>query len=174
MTVLAVVGTLASGSTTFCEMLKKKGFETISLSDILREQVRSEGKELTRENLRAKGDELRRRHGKAALAILAWDRIKGKGSWIIESVMVTEEMEFLKSKGAKSVAVTAPEALRYERAVSRGRDKFKTFEEFLEADRKDRELGLDGMIDGADIVISNDGTSGELEEIADLIAKNFQ
>jgi dephospho-CoA kinase len=154
-------------------MLKKKGYKAISLSDILRSEVRSEKKEITRENLRAKGDELRKKHGKAALAVIAWDKIKGGGNWTVESILVTEEMEFLKSKGAKSIAVTAPEKLRYERALSRGRDSFKTFEEFLIADKKDKELGLDEMIEKSDLLISNDGTSEELEEIADLIAKNF-
>ena len=49
--IYGVTGNYGSGKDTVAEILEKLGFEHISFSDILREELRKEKKAITRENL---------------------------------------------------------------------------------------------------------------------------
>src|SRR3989344_839588 len=66
--VIGVTGEYGAGKDTVAEVLGELGFEHISLSDFLREKLRSKGGKITRERMIATGDELRRREGADVLA----------------------------------------------------------------------------------------------------------
>ena len=170
--IVTVTGSIGAGETTFSDILEKRGFRKISLSDILREKLREMGKPVIRENLRELGDKLREEHGKEALAKLAWEKMKSGGDWVVDSVMALEEAEFLKGKGAHTAGITAPDMVRYERIKARG-DEFSSFEEFIKVDNHDKTVGVDTILENADFLISNDGTVEDLEEVADLIIKTI-
>ncbi len=170
--IIAVTGRISAGETTLCELLERRGFKRLSLSDILRDMLREQGKPVVRENLRKLGDSLRKKMGKAAIAKLAWEKMKGGGDWVVDSVYTYEEGEFLRSKGAYLVGVVAPVELRYQRSLNRG-DGYSSIQEFLEDDEKDRELGIDRMVAEADFVISNDGTIKQLEEKVEGMLKTI-
>jgi len=167
--IIGVSGPIGAGKTTICEILKARGFRYISLSDVLREECIKRGLNLERKNLRRVGDELRKRYGKAALAIIAWKRIEKNGNWVIDSIRVPEEAEYFKKKGAFILGVYAPAKIRYERIRARGRDLYKSFEEFRREDEHDRALGIDQILKNADFIILNDGTMEELEENVDML-----
>lgn len=175
--IIAVTGTIGAGETAFRDILVKKGFKQVSLSDILREKLKGMEKEVTRDNLRWLGDKLREEEGGAALAKLAWKKISAGGNWVVDSVMSVEEMNFLREKGAYAVGITAPEMARYERSVKRketeGQDSFKSFEDFLQTDAHDRTIGVDDIMENVDFVINNDGTLEDLEAIADMIVETI-
>ncbi len=173
--ILVVSGGIGAGESTFCDLLIKHNFQKESLSNILRELVKKEGKEIVRKNLRAKADSLRLKYGKAALAIMAWEKIKNlKGNWVIESFMAKEETDFFREKGAKVIGVVAPDRLRYERVLKRqGRDTFSSFEEFLKIDLKKRDIGIDSIIEDADFIIVNDGSLEELNEMVTLFVESI-
>ena len=82
MVIIGVTGTLCSGKGVIVEFFKKKGFVSISLSDILREEANINNIELTRENLQKLGNLIREKHGSGVLAVLAFvvniDRIYTK------------------------------------------------------------------------------------------------
>ena len=166
--IIAVTGGIGAGESTFTELLEKRGFQKISHSDILRDILREQGKPVTRENLRALGDELRKKYGGDAVSRLVWKKIQGKGNWVIDSLYTTEEARFLRSKGSVIVGITADAKTRYERVKKRG-DRFRSFKEFLEADKHDRESGIDQILQDADFIISNDGTLEELEQAIDSL-----
>ncbi len=120
MTIIGVTGTLCSGKGTITEYFKQKGFETISLSDILREEAKLNNIELTRENLQNLGNQIRSKHGIGALAILALEKMKNKENLVIESIRNPGEIEELrKNKNFFLIAVDAPREVRIERLLKR-------------------------------------------------------
>jgi len=168
--IIAVTGRISAGETTLCELLERKGFQRLSLSDILRDMLREQGRPVVRENLRKLGDSLRKKMGKAAIAKLAWEKMKGGGNWVVDSVYTYEEGKFLRDRGAYLVGVVAPIELRYQRSLERG-DRYSSIQEFLEDDEKDQELGIDKMVAEADFVVSNDGTIEQLEKKVEAMLK---
>jgi len=57
--IIGLTGTMASGKDAVADILKKKGFICLSLSDEVREEAKNRQIELTRENLQILGDEKR-------------------------------------------------------------------------------------------------------------------
>ncbi len=174
--IIAVVGPIASGKSTAAGILRLRGFYSISLSDILREEAKRRGLRPSRENLYALGEELRAKYGRAVLAEMALKRIKALGARnaVIESVRWPEEVEALKRAGAVVICIDAPRWLRYLRVRRRGRtgETDITFREFLRQDLKELSRGLRRAMELCDFKIKNTSTVRELEEaLADLLEK---
>ena len=169
--IIAVTGRICAGETSVCKVLEKKGFKRLSLSDMLREELRKQGKKVVRENLDVIGDKLRSEKGKAFLAMLALKKAR-EGDWAFDSIYVPEEAELLRSKGAYIVGVVAPVVVRYERARKRG-EKFPSLEAFVTRDDYDARWGIDKIVEGADFIISNDGTLEDLEGSIDLVLETI-
>jgi dephospho-CoA kinase len=170
--IIAVTGRMSAGETAFCKIVEKKGLKRLSLSDILREKLREQGKPVVRENLIELGDSLRKEMGEAAMAKLAWEKIGGGGDWVLDSIYAVKEAEFLRDKGAYLVGITAPAGLRFKRSLARG-EKFPSLEEFIKFDDYDQRWGIDKMVGDADFVVSNDGTLEDLEKHAESILKTI-
>jgi dephospho-CoA kinase len=186
MKVIGITGTLASGKTTVKDFfLSHFSSYFVSLSDIIKEEVMKEGKELKRENLIEKGNELRKRYGNQILAEVATltfpDKIE-KEVLIIEGIRNPGEAEYLRKKFGKDfilIAVDAPREIRFKRLLERGKeDDPKTFEEFLEIDEID--LGKNQPDYGqnvktclklADYLMINDGSISELNKKLEKISK---
>ncbi len=166
MVIIGVVGPIGAGKSEVCRILEKLGYFRISLSDILREEARKRGLSTEREVLRKLGDELRAKLGKGALAKLAIEELRKKGikRAVIDSVRLPEEVKEIEKAGGFCIGVTAPIELRWSRIAKRGRDKYRSFEEFKEADAWDRSLGIDDALELCRYVIANIGSLGELEE----------
>ena len=65
---IGLTGRNAAGKGEVAEYLKKKSFYYYSLSDVIRDEIRSRGQEPTREALIEVGNELRQKHGAHILA----------------------------------------------------------------------------------------------------------
>lgn len=142
MVIIGITGTLCSGKGMLTAYFKERGFDTISLSDLLREEANLKGIELTRENLQRLGNELREKHGSGALAILALQRILGKENMVIESIRNPGEvLELRKNKDFKLIAVDAPRELRIERLLNR----------YNESERKEDPVTRETVIEKMDI-----------------------
>jgi len=177
--IIGVTGWFASGKDTVADYLKEKGFQSISLSDILREKLREEGIEVIRENLLKKGNELRSKYGTGHLAELALKRIEidGGKNWIIPSVrQVGEIKELRKNKDFVLWEINAPLETRFERMRKRDKngedDAIDTIEEFkrreeLETSGKKNAPQLDLVIPMADTIVDNSGTFEELHKKID-------
>ena len=164
---IGVTGEFCSGKDTFAEYLKNKGYEHISLSDIIREEANRRGIELTRENLQKLGNELREKEGSGALAKRAIQEMSGDKNYVVTSIRNPLEVkELARSKNFVLVCVSAPSELRYKRASARLREKEKvtTFEEFIESEKKEmhsqEETGqrIKDCIDMAQFRFMNDST----------------
>jgi|SRR3989338_10790236 len=142
MVIIGVTGTLCSGKGVIVEFFKKKGFVSISLSDILREEANINNIELTRENLQKLGNLIREKHGSGVLAVLALEKVKDKDNVIIESIRNPGEVEVLKNnKNFKLIGVNAPRELRIERLLKR----------YNESSRKEDPISREEIINKIDI-----------------------
>jgi len=164
---VGLTGTNGAGKGEVAAYFQKKGYAYISLSDIIREELKNRGLETSRDNLIACGNELREKYGPDILARRAAEKISGPT--VIDSLRHPKEVEYLKTLGNfVLLAVDAPVETRFERARKRGRNEsVSTLEEF----RQKENLEKSGQINGqqleacmrlADLTIINDGTLEEL------------
>lgn len=122
MIIIGLTGRNASGKTTAGEILGSKGFQFLSLSDVIREEARKRGLPEVRENLIALGNELRERFGPGALAELTVARMRSDRNYAVDSIRHPAEVMALRKAGTFSLFhIFAPLELRFARARERGR-----------------------------------------------------
>ncbi len=180
--IIGITGTFASGKDTVAEYLaKKKGFERVTLSDIIREELKKRGLSETRENLQKIGNELRRQKGPLYLLKEALSRVKSN-KVVIAGVRQRDEADFFKQGEDRILlAVDAPPHIRFERLRARGRKgDTLTWEEFV-AKEKEEMSGKGGIaqdvkycMDKADFVLDNSGDEDYLYDQIDEILEIIQ
>ncbi len=164
---IGLTGTNGAGKGEVANFLKKKGYAYYSLSDIVRQELSQEGKELSRNNLIKTGNELREKFGADILARLIVKKIKGKT--VIDSIRNPKEVEYLRQqKDFILIAVDAPVTLRFKRIKKRGRkESVSTLQEFIQKEAEEMTSNQKGQqlqtcIKMADIKITNEGSLEEL------------
>jgi dCMP deaminase len=164
---IGLTGTNGAGKGEVAAFLVGRGYAYVSLSDVIRDELRAEGREPSRDNLIAKGNALRRKHGPDVLARRIIEKVGGRT--VIDSIRNAAEVVFLKRQtGFVLMSVDAPAALRFERVRKRGRNESaETLETFIA--KEDEEKGsdpeaqqLDRCLALADIAVLNDGTLEDL------------
>ena len=180
--IIGLTGKLGSGKGTIAEILATKGFFSTSLSDRIREEIRSRNLDVTRERLLEVSDELRRKEGPTVLAKRTWEMVilSGKDRVVIDSIRGEAEVDYLKKQsGFFLVGVIADVATRFLRIKERGRESDpQTLEEFEKVEEKDVRSGkglvgrnIQACLDKADFTIENNGTVEELKKQIDKIIK---
>jgi dephospho-CoA kinase len=161
---IGLVGLFAAGKGEVAKFFMDKGFHYYSLSDELREMLRSEGKEITRDALHELGNRLRTEHGAGYLAELIRQKIKYPA--VVDSIRNQAEVEELrKEKHFVLLSVESPIEVRYQRVLARMREGegILSLEEF----RQKEEMELAGseaeqqtakVIEMADCIVKNDST----------------
>ena len=164
---IGLTGTNGSGKGEAATYFKKRGYAYFSLSDVIRDALRNDGKEDTRDNLIEKGNELRKKYGPDILARLAMEKVQDKT--VIDSIRNPSEVEYLrKEKEFILLAIDAPVELRYERVKRRGRqESASTLEEFIKKEKEEmtdsgKGQQLHSCMKMADFIIMNDGTLEDL------------
>ncbi len=168
--VLGITGKNCAGKDSVADVLERRGFARLSLSDALRDELRDRGRPITREALIAVGNELRRHEGPAALAERMKRRIAGDRVCLV-SVRNRAEVASLRGlPGFHLLAVTASPEVRFEREHVRGRREGApaTLEAFLALEARENgsdptSQQLEATIAEADHVIENDGSLEDLE-----------
>ena len=106
--IIGLTGKYCSGKGMVSEYLQGKGFTAFSLSDMLREKLAENGREITRDNLIEIGNKLRKRHGPGVLGKLAREKIAAlksrnngsakqkKALFCVDSIRNPEEAKELK------------------------------------------------------------------------------
>ncbi len=134
MVKIGVTGLFCAGKDTFANyLIEKKGFEHISLSDIIREEADIRGIESTRDNLFTLGNELREKQGPNVLAKIAVQRMNPTKNYVITSIRNPLEVKYLaSSKNFVLVNIESPLEVRFRRLIARGRGEkdANTLEEF--------------------------------------------
>ena len=172
--VFGLTGKNASGKGTVAEILKKKNFTYHSLSDSLRDELKSLKKEETRENLIDIGNELREKGGPGVLADKLMPKLNSENNHIVDSIRNPLEVISLRKETLLRrfflISVDANARLRYDRLCSRGRiGDTDSWEKFVEQEKKEEnnddpnKQQLSRTMEMADYSIDNSGTLEELE-----------
>ncbi|MEM3399634.1 MAG: deaminase [Candidatus Micrarchaeia archaeon] len=175
--IIGLTGENCAGKGAVADYLEKKGFARFSLSDVIRQELKREGRRITRDSLIKKGNELREKYGAGVLAKMIKEQFSGEANIVIDSIRNPSEVEELrKSPNFFLLYVTAPARIRFERMRERGRESDpKTFAQFLklekmEAANKDKNAQqLTACFKMADAKIDNSGTFDELHAKVDKL-----
>ena len=172
--VFGLTGKNASGKGTVAEILKKKKFIYHSLSDSLRDELKSLQKEETRENLIEIGNKLREEGGPGVLADKLMPKLIFENNHIVDSIRNPLEVISLRDethlRSFFLISVNANARLRYDRLCSRGRiGDTDSWEKFVEQEKKEEnnddpnKQQLSRTMEMADYSIDNSGTLEDLE-----------
>src|SRR5262245_33782678 len=160
---IGLTGRNAAGKGEVAGYLRQKSFYYYSLSDVIRDEIRSRGDEPTRERLIVVGNELRQKYGSNVLAERTLAKIEDDKHYIIDSIRNPAEVEaFRAAKHFKLIRVDAPAEVRFQRIVNRHRESDpKTWEEFTllenrEAEGDDTSQNLVKVELMADCALTND------------------
>ena len=171
--ILGVSGTNGAGKGEVIEWLRARSFYPLSLSDVLRDELKTRGESETRERMIAIGNELRTRMGFGALAEKVCSRLTLDRNWAIDSIRHPAEVEVLRKFAGRSsfklIWVDADPALRFERLRSRGRPGDpESIAQLLEQEGRERggqgesAQQLDAVAALADFQVRNEGSLAAL------------
>jgi len=170
--IIGLTGRNGSGKGEVSEFLKSKGFQAFSLSDVIREEIRYSGFEVTRERLIEVGRKLRSIEGNQVLARRVLGRLEEGQNHVVDSFRHPEEVEMFNSQpNFHLVFVDSDPQVRFRRLQERNRESDpQTFKEFR--DLEEREVTskepegqqLAACEELADFRVANDGSLASLHE----------
>jgi dCMP deaminase len=174
--IIGLTGENCAGKGTVAEHLMKKSFYYYSLSDIIREELKAEGKAITRAGLIEKGNELREKSGSGVLGRKTAEKIHDDKNYVVDSIRNPAEAEELAKLGRFFLLhITAPPEVRFERIKTRNRETDpRTYEAFLEIEKMEMEnpdktkQNLKDTIAMAHKTIVNNGSVNDLNERIDV------
>jgi dephospho-CoA kinase len=175
MKILGISGTNGAGKDSVGEFLvEKHGWFFVSVTDILRNEIKKQGLPPDRHHTHQLSASWRRQHGLGVLidkAVEVYKSDKKKHNGLaISSLRNPGEADEVHKLGGQVIWVDADPVVRYRRAISRqrGPDDNKTFEEFLAEEQHqmthsgdEATLSMEGVKAKADIFIEN--SDGDLE-----------
>jgi dCMP deaminase len=177
---IGLTGRNAAGKGEVARYLQTKSFYYYSLSDAIRDEIRSRGEEPTRDRLIIVGNELRQKYGSNVLAERILAKIEDDKHYIIDSIRNPAEVEaFRAAKHFKLIRVEAPPQVRFERILSRRRESDpSTYDEFIalenrEAEGDDTSQNLVKVELMADDTLVNDGPITKLYPQIDTLLKKL-
>jgi dCMP deaminase len=179
---IGLTGRNAAGKGEVARYLQQKSFYYYSLSDVIRDEIRSRSEEPTRERLIIVGNELRQKYASNILAERTLAKIEDDKHYIIDSIRNPAEVDaFRAAKHFKLIRVDAPADVRFQRILQRHRESDpRTFEEFValenrEAEGDDTSQNLVKVELMADHSLLNDGPLEKLyRQIDELLPKLFR
>lgn len=179
--IIGVTGYFCSGKDTLAEMLQAKGCAHVSLSDMIRNELKRRKVKETIPNLTRVGNELRSESGPGILGQRALKSLDYSRNWVVTSIRHPAEVAALRSRpDFVMVFVDAPQKVRFERSLSRARKGDPTtFEAFAAEEKrqmspKDGDPAAQALADCrklADVRISNNTT---LEAFAEKVTAFYK
>jgi dCMP deaminase len=179
---IGLTGFMGSGKGEIANILKKRGFKYMSLSDMVRNEATKRGLEHSRENLQKIGNELREQGGAGVLGAKVRETVSASpdSNWVIDGIRNPGEWSELKKiNNFKMVGVTSSHKTIVNRLMKRRREGDSITEETI-LEKLKRESGVgeppEGQqvkkcIDHTDYLILNEGTLEELEKKFDHFIK---
>jgi dephospho-CoA kinase len=178
--IIGLTGTIAAGKSTIAEILKKKGFEHHTYSDILRDEANKLGIEQTRENLQKLGNKIKEESNNLGILSRLIIESSKSDNIIADGIRTVDEIKELKKyPHAYIIGIDASQRKRYERLAERKRagDPL-TFEDFKKIDEHENTGVTKGQeinkcLKNCDFLIINNGDINELKEKLDKIIKSI-
>ncbi len=183
--IIGLTGTIGSGKSSIASYLKNKGFQYITISDIIREEAIKKGIFIQRKELQDLGNQMRKLKGNNYWAQRVIKKISQDENWIIDGIRNLGEVEELKKlENFILVGIDAPEELRLIRAKRRNSEKVssdpKDIEELKHLEARDRGIGEPDYgqqvlkcLQIAEHTIINDKSLEELHNRIDQILKYY-
>jgi dephospho-CoA kinase len=169
MRLIGLTGTNGAGKGEAASFFMEKGYAYFSLSDVIRDELRKEGKELTRDNMIGMGNHMRENISPDILAQMVVKKIEGNA--VIDSIRNPKEVAFFQQQDHfVLLAIDAPAKLRYDRVKKRGRqESVSSLQEFMaketeEMGTEENQQQLLTCMEMADHTIINDGTLEEFRK----------
>jgi len=164
--IIGLTGKNASGKGEVAKFLQDRGFIFLSLSDVLRAELKTRHLPVTRDHLTEVGNELRQKHGPGVLAQRILDTLGDTAHYVIDSFRNPAEVEVFRHRPDYLLwSIEASPRTRFERIKSRARENdpmtFAGFDrvEKREAKNHDRnKQNLDDCAGLADAHVANNHT----------------
>lgn len=181
MKIIAFVGLPLSGKTTASKIAEELGIPVVVMGDVVREEVRRRGLELTDENAGRVATELRENEGMDAIAKRCISKIREKlserGIVVVDGIRGIAEVERFREEFGDDfilINIEAPLEVRFERALKRKRDDdVKTLDDLKRRDERELSWNMGEAIRLADITIENVGGIDEFKEKVREVIKHF-
>ncbi len=172
MKIIAFVGLPLSGKSTAAEIAREMGIPVVVMGDVVREETKKRGLELTDENVGKVASELRKKEGMDAIAKRIIPKIrelgKNHGAVVVDGIRGIAEVERLKKEFGEDfilIAIECPLEIRFQRALKRKReDDVKTIEDLKKRDERELSWSMEEAIKIADFTIENTSTLEEFKE----------
>jgi cytidylate kinase len=174
LTIIGLGGTNGSGKDLAGALIAQRhNYLFVSVTDIMREELKRRGLPPERQHMRALSAELRREHGMGVLVDRAVDLFKQAGDHyqgiVMASLRNPYEADQIHKLGGTMVWLDADPKVRYNRVqanmrANRGVDDQKSFEEFLADEQAEMHqsgdeatLNMSAVRDRSDVIVQNDG-----------------
>jgi dephospho-CoA kinase len=168
---IAFAGMPFSGKSEAVNIAKKLNIPVIRMGDMIWDETKNRGLELSDGNVGMIAYNMRKEHGMDIWAKRTLEKIrsiKDVDLLVIDGVRNIEEIETFEKELGKNfllIAVQVSDEERYKRAMSRGRkDDSQDINLVKERDKRELSWGLGSVIASADIVISNEGSVEEFKQ----------
>ena len=152
-----------SGKTEAVQIAREKKIPIVRMGDMIWEEVKKRGLELSDKNVGFIANEMREKHGMHVWAEKTVEKIKSMDDvdfLVIDGIRNVEEIDIFKKELGEEfivIAIEVSDKTRHERAMIRSRqDDSKDIEKVKERDRREIGWGLAEVIASSDIVISNE------------------
>jgi len=178
--VIGFVGLPASGKTEAAKVAQKLGIPVIRMGDVVREEVRRRGLDITEENVGKVANDIRAKGGMDAVARRCIPLIKAMDGSIVvvDGLRGGAEVEVYKKAFETQftlIAIIASQKNRFARALARKRnDDIVDWEGFKQKDDRELRWGLKEAMKMADVLIDNNGTLEEFRENVGAVLEGIQ
>jgi dephospho-CoA kinase len=158
--IVCLTGMPGAGKSSVASFLKEKGFEIVTMGDVVREEAKKQGLEPTDINLGKMMLKLRQDLGPGAVGYIVLQKLTRDGSSnnvVIDGIRSIAEVEVLKKVGhVRLLAIHASQETRFKHLKERGRaDAPSSSNEFAGRDKRELSVGVSEAIALANEVISN-------------------
>jgi len=177
--VIGVTGMPGAGKATVIQVAKERGHGVVVLGDLVREETKMRGLELTPENVGRVMIKLREENGPAVMAKRCIPKIEETECQIVivDGIRSLYEVDVLKErfKAFKLLAIHSSPETRFTRLFKRKRsDDPSSWKIFLERDWRELRVGLGSVIACADFMLINEGDRALLKREVEKVFKDLE
>jgi dephospho-CoA kinase len=177
--VIGVTGMPGAGKASAIQVAKELGHGIVVLGDVVREETKMRGLELTPENVGRVMIKLREENGPAVVAQRCIPKIRKTEcqTVIVDGIRSLYEVDVLKEhfKAFRLLAIHSSPETRFTRLVERRRsDDPLSWETFLERDRRELHVGVGSVIACADFMLINEGNKAMLKREVEKSLKDLE
>lgn len=179
--IIGLTGKNAAGKGEIAKFLQERGFHYLSLSDVLRKELRRRRMTVTRDHLTRVGNELRATQGPSVLAERVLSTLGDPTHYVVDSFRNPAEVRAFQRRADFVLwAVMAHPSVRFKRLKERARENDPlTFSHFLAVEKREAhnadlaKQSIDACEKLADTRIPNNGSLSQLHERLTLLLRKL-